>query len=146
MTHFNPLAITLSVYSHSQEILETSEVPREDSLFTAIAQNYPFASWHYVDYRESGKIGLIYDSGIGSEEVTRAWLQFLGDTVKNTTYPRKLAISVVLKNDEDDATAPRSQSSSSNDVVVHAAELEEHTPLPSSFQVLGTMSSLLLHS
>jgi hypothetical protein len=145
MTHFNPLAITLSVYSHSQEILATSEVPRGDSLFTAIAKDYPFASWHYADYRESGKIGLIYDSGIGSEEVTRAWLQFLGDKVKNARYPRKLAISVVLKDEEDNATAPRSQSSSF-DVVDSATEWEQQTPLPSSVQVLGTMSSLLLHS
>jgi hypothetical protein len=145
MPHFNPFTITVGVYSYSHEILWTSEVPRDDSLFTAIAVNYPFTRWDYMGMHETNTIVDVYDSEIETqtEEVVREQLQWLGDRVKNARWPRKMEISLTLKHEEDNATAPRSQSSSSFDVVDLTDEREQH---PSSFQVLGTMSSLLLHS
>ena len=147
MPHFNPFTITVGVHSYSHEILWTSEVSREASLFEAIAVNYPFTRWDYMGMQETNTIVDVYDSEIETEteEVVREHLQILGDRVKNARWPRKMEISLVLKHEEDNATAPRSQSSSF-DVVDQAAEWEQHTPLPSSFQVLGIMSSLLLHS
>ena len=51
-----------------------------------------------------------------------------------------------LDSEEDYASAKEDQSSSSFDEADSDSEWEEHTPLPSSVQVLGTMSSLLRHS
>jgi len=137
MPHFNPMTITLSVYSHSEEILATSEVPRNDSLFTAIAVNYPFTRWDYMGMHETNTIVDVYDSEIETEteEVVREHLQLLGDRVKNARWPRKMEISLTLKHEEDNATAPRSQSSSSFDVVDQAAEREQDTPAVSSRHV-----------
>jgi hypothetical protein len=57
----DPLTITLSVYSHWDEILVTSEVPHNQSLFTAIAVNYPFARWALVQVRRAGVDSNVYD-------------------------------------------------------------------------------------
>jgi len=114
--NFNPFTMTLIVRSHWDEIVATEEVPRDESLFTSITVNYPFVRWDVLQMRVTGNISTIYDSRTGSEEGARAWLQFVGDSVKDERYPRKLEISVVLKNEDDraDSDAPGGPSARGN--------------------------------
>jgi hypothetical protein len=106
--YFQRMTITLVVYSYWGERLVIEEVPRDESLLTAITVHYPFARWDLVQMRRGGTITTIYDSIIDSEAQARAVLQLLCNGVKNANHPRKLEVTVTLKNEDDrgDSDAP----------------------------------------
>ena len=105
---FQRLTIRLIVYSFWGEKLVREEVPRDESLLTAITGHYPFARWDLVQMRRGGTITTVYDSIIHSYAQARAVLQLLCNGVKNAIHPRKLEVTVTLKNEDDrgDSDAP----------------------------------------
>jgi len=56
---FQRMTITLVVKSYWGERLAIEEVPRDESLFTAITVHYPFARWDIVQMRRGGTISTV---------------------------------------------------------------------------------------